>query len=169
MTMNASGINTGLQGVRDSLSALDKLAVATLGVAPDSITDLDELPKIVSVNGPLISLSGAQQCLAAESGKYREALTVLLERNAALELEVAACKSVSCDTSTAGDVTDEEMLDWLDQNIFSRQMEGLDALRAKDSNMWVLYAPQGVQGSARAILAAALRRDNAESDSGATS
>lgn len=53
---------------------------------------------------------------------------------------------------------DAELLDWLDQNIFHREMNEWDAAYGGrgDQNMWVLFAPKGVQGTARNIIAAAL-------------
>ena len=47
------------------------------------------------------------------------------------------------------DALDAALLDWLDENIFYREI-GND-----DYNMWVLFAPKGVQGSARTIISAA--------------
>lgn len=52
---------------------------------------------------------------------------------------------------------DTKRLDWLDKNIFNR--ENLDWITKKVShteNMWVMFAPVGVQGSARAIIDAAM-------------
>ena len=53
---------------------------------------------------------------------------------------------------------DKRRLDWLDENIFSREMDKLDAAAAPDSNMWVMFAPKGVQGTARNIIDAAIKR-----------
>lgn len=52
---------------------------------------------------------------------------------------------------------DAERLDWLDQNLFNREMGEWDKmLSGRDGqNMWVLFAPKGHQGSARNIIDAA--------------
>lgn len=52
---------------------------------------------------------------------------------------------------------DAERLDWLEQNLFNR--ENVDWVTGKVSEthrMWVTFAPTGVQGSARAIIDAAI-------------
>ncbi|OIJ42312.1 hypothetical protein [Massilia timonae] len=51
--------------------------------------------------------------------------------------------------------SDTERMDWLDQNIFHRGMDDLDAMRRKETWMWVTFAPKGVQGTARSIIDAA--------------
>ena len=53
---------------------------------------------------------------------------------------------------------DTKRLDWLDRNIFSREMSEWDAKygHGPDYNMWVVFSPKGVQGSARNIIDAAL-------------
>ena len=71
----------------------------------------------------------------------------------------AACaKPPSRDTVVpAEQAEDSAMLDWLDQNIFNHEMDDWDRRLHPDSLMWVVYGPTGVQGSARAILRAAIR------------
>ena len=53
---------------------------------------------------------------------------------------------------------DTKRLDWLDRNIFSREMSEWDAKygHGPDYNMWVVFSPKGVQGSARNIIDAAI-------------
>ena len=53
---------------------------------------------------------------------------------------------------------DTKRLDWLDRNIFSREMSDWDAKygHGPDYNMWVIFSPKGAQGSARNIIDAAL-------------
>ena len=54
---------------------------------------------------------------------------------------------------------DAALLDWLEQNLFHRGMDEWDAKFGGrgDQNMWVLFAPKGVQGSARRIIDAATK------------
>ena len=51
-------------------------------------------------------------------------------------------------------------LDWLEQNLFYREMDEWDVKFGGrgDQNMWVLFAPKGVQGSARRIIDAARKQ-----------
>lgn len=52
---------------------------------------------------------------------------------------------------------DKQRLDWLEQNLFNR--ENIDWITKKPStthNMWVMFSPVGVQGSARSIIDAAM-------------
>ena len=60
---------------------------------------------------------------------------------------------------------DAERLDWLEQNLFHRVMNEWDVKFGGrgDQNMWVLFAPKGVQGSARRIIDAA-RKQGASHD-----
>lgn len=61
---------------------------------------------------------------------------------------------------------DTARLDWLDKNIFYREMPEWDAKHGHGSgyNMWVLFAPKVAQGSARKIIDAA-RAARAPADS----
>lgn len=54
-------------------------------------------------------------------------------------------------------------LDWLDQNIFHRELDEWDSKVGGRGiqNMWVLFAPKGVQGSARKIIDAARKQGGA--------
>ena len=56
-----------------------------------------------------------------------------------------------------GDALDTALLDWLNENIFWREMGEWDAKYGHGDgyNTWVLFAPKGVQGSARTIISAA--------------
>ncbi len=60
---------------------------------------------------------------------------------------------------------DTKRLDWLDRNIFSREMSEWDAKygHGPDYNMWVIFSPKGAQGSARNIIDAALAAQGGES------
>ena len=55
---------------------------------------------------------------------------------------------------------DVARLDWLEQNLFHREMDEWDIKFGGrgDQNMWVLFAPKGVQGSARRIIDAARKQ-----------
>lgn len=55
---------------------------------------------------------------------------------------------------------DTARLDWLDQNIFSRENLDFHGKLDKNYSMWVTFAPRGVQGSARAILDAAISKQS---------
>ena len=59
---------------------------------------------------------------------------------------------------------DTKLMDWFDKNIFHRELDSFDRMLYKESTMWVTFAPNGVQGSARAILTAAMLRDDPESE-----
>lgn len=56
---------------------------------------------------------------------------------------------------------DANMLNWLDQNIFHREPDDFDLKYGRCSTgivtNWQIYAPKGVHGSARAIIAAAMK------------
>jgi regulator of replication initiation timing len=53
---------------------------------------------------------------------------------------------------------DAERLDWLDKNIFNREnVDWVTNKVSKTENMWVMFAPVGVHGSARAIIDAAMK------------
>ncbi|WP_234265220.1 hypothetical protein [Hydrogenophaga sp. NFH-34] len=54
---------------------------------------------------------------------------------------------------------DRERLNWLDQNIFHCEPDDFErkhgACKDGKTNKWALYAPAGIQGSARVIIDAA--------------
>lgn len=54
--------------------------------------------------------------------------------------------------------SDTEMLDWLEKNIFHREItdDWDKRLYGAKHSMWVMFAPKGHQGSARNIVAAAM-------------
>ena len=54
---------------------------------------------------------------------------------------------------------DVKLMDWFDKNIFHRELDSFDQMLYKESTMWVTFAPNNVQGSARNILTAAMERD----------
>lgn len=48
---------------------------------------------------------------------------------------------------------DAARLDWLEQNLFNREnVDSITGEVSKTHNMWVTFAPVGVQGSARRII-----------------
>lgn len=52
---------------------------------------------------------------------------------------------------------DAERLDWLEQNLFHREnVDWITGKVSKTHNMWVTFAPVGVQGSARRIIDSAM-------------
>jgi hypothetical protein len=60
------------------------------------------------------------------------------------------------DAAQPSQPTDAEMLDWLDQNIFNRELCEWDGRLHPTKTMWVMFAPKGHQGSARNIIGAAI-------------
>ena len=60
---------------------------------------------------------------------------------------------------------DAARLDWLEQNLFHREKDEWDTKFGgyKEYNMWVLFSPKGIQGSARDIIDAA-REQGADHD-----
>ena len=60
---------------------------------------------------------------------------------------------------------DVARLDWLEQNLFHREKDEWDTKFGgyKEYNMWVLFSPKGIQGSARNIIDAA-REQGADHD-----
>ena len=60
---------------------------------------------------------------------------------------------------------DAARLDWLEQNLFHREKDEWDTKYGgyKEYNMWVLFSPKGIQGSARNIIDAA-REQGADHD-----
>lgn len=56
---------------------------------------------------------------------------------------------------------DAELLDWLDNNIFAKDPDDWDQKYGRCRNgktqMWAIFAPKGVQGSARRIVDAAIK------------
>ena len=56
-------------------------------------------------------------------------------------------------------VADQQRLDWLDKNLFASEPDEFDRKYGRCSdgktNMWAMFAPNGVQGSARSIIDAA--------------
>lgn len=66
-----------------------------------------------------------------------------------------------------GVLEDAARMDWLDQNIFHREMSQWDKTLGgwEGHNMWVMFAPKGAQGSARNILDAA-RKQGANHEQG---
>ena len=69
-------------------------------------------------------------------------------RHNAQQVSISAKKRESLD--------DKARLDWLDQNIFNRENLDLCGKLDQTYNMWVMFAPKGVQGSARAIIDSAM-------------
>jgi hypothetical protein len=52
---------------------------------------------------------------------------------------------------------DAARLDWLEQNLFNREnVDWITGKVSKTHNMWVTFAPVGVQGSARRIIDSAM-------------
>lgn len=54
---------------------------------------------------------------------------------------------------------DVKMMNWLDRNIHSQQMDDFDRKHYPNSWQWMIWAPKDVQGSARLIVGAAMARD----------
>jgi hypothetical protein len=56
-------------------------------------------------------------------------------------------------------ITDKMRMDWLDQNIFNRENVDMFGKVDQEYNMWVLFSPKGVSGSARTIIDAAITKE----------
>jgi hypothetical protein len=69
-------------------------------------------------------------------------------------IETLECELRKAQAAHAG--ADTERLDWLDENIFSREMDDFDRRMYRDHFMWVLFAPKDTQGTARRIIDAAM-------------
>lgn len=55
---------------------------------------------------------------------------------------------------------DADRLDWLEQNLFNREnIDWITKAPSTTHNMWVMFAPVGVQGSARGIIDAAMESE----------
>ena len=54
------------------------------------------------------------------------------------------------------DLRDAELLDWLQNNFYHRQMSDWDARQRSGQNMWVFFAPKTVQSDVREVLRAAI-------------
>ena len=65
-----------------------------------------------------------------------------------------ACRELAQTDSVQEDAA---RLDWLEQNLFHREKDEWDTKFGgyKEYNMWVLFSPKGIQGSARNIIDAA--------------
>ena len=81
--------------------------------------------------------------------------------------EALALKKAAQAAPQAADsvLEDAARLDWLEQNLFHREKDEWDTKFGgyKEYNMWVLFSPKGIQGSARNIIDAA-REQGADHD-----
>lgn len=93
----------------------------------------------------LIAMLRNREAFVAQGPAY----ILRLGRQAADELESANARIAELES-------DKARLDWLDKNIFHREKDEYDARIWRDYTMWVTFAPNGVQGSARNIIDAAL-------------
>jgi hypothetical protein len=76
--------------------------------------------------------------------------------------EFVSLKDYQAAALEKGDGRDAERLDWLDENMFHREMNEWDARIHGGESMWVTFAPKEVQGSARKIIDAALSQKAGE-------
>jgi len=52
---------------------------------------------------------------------------------------------------------DAALIDWLQENFYSREnIDWLTGKVSKTTNMWVFFAPKGVQGDVREVIRAAM-------------
>ena len=73
-----------------------------------------------------------------------------------IEQAVAAWNRRAQPAPGAEAMDDTRRLDWLEKNLFAGEMDSFDRMTRSDSHVWNLYAPKGVQGSARRIIDAAI-------------
>jgi len=103
--------------------------------------------------------AAAPGSLDARPHKIAELLRIYDEKNGDWCAIARAVESRYVDATSAPGTPeapiDTERMDWLDQNIFHRGMDDLDAMRRQETWMWVTFAPKGVQGTARSIIDAA--------------
>lgn len=95
---------------------------------------------------PLARIAQLEQAVRYESDLCQQAL----DSRAQLERQLAEARK------------DVERLDYLENNIHNREPDDWDSrfgvCKNGDTWCWVLFAPKGVQGSARAIIDAAVAR-----------
>jgi len=76
--------------------------------------------------------------------------------------EPVRARIAELESQLAAAAKDAERLDYLDKNIHSREPDSWDsrfgACKDGDTWCWMMFAPKGVQGSARSILDAAIAR-----------
>ena len=92
-----------------------------------------------------IDLKAIRAAAEADKGQDRAFILLSVDILALLDRLEAAEKDVA-------------QLNWMEQNLFNR--ENIDWLTKKPCtkfNMWVLFSPIGVQGSARGIIDAAMK------------
>lgn len=70
--------------------------------------------------------------------------------------ECLANAGIDAEVRLLSEPTDTAYMDWLDKNLFHREMPDWDRKLRPDHNMWVLFAPKGHQGAGRNILHAAM-------------
>ena len=112
----------------------------------DALSDAVRVP-LDSLHADAAYLLGR---LREGSMPYARVIEIIRER-------IDAAKAAIRARAAQGDALDAARLDWLDQNIFHREMDDWDAKygHGKGYNMWVLFAPNGAHGSARTIIDAA--------------
>jgi len=74
---------------------------------------------------------------------------------------IAADRAARLAPDAGIDARDGERLDWLDKNIFHREMDDFDKRQYRGFTMWVTFAPNGTQGTARKIIDAAIDQEKA--------
>ncbi len=77
------------------------------------------------------------------------AADILIEQDATITAQAARIAELERDAAR---------LDWLDKNIFHREIDSFDKRLYPGSIMWVTFAPQGTQGTARRIIDAAMQQ-----------
>ena len=104
------------------------------------------------------ALHATPQYMLAEGITLIDGDTVRVSRDGwTVEASVNPARATPPAQAADSVLEDAARLDWLDKNIFHRDMYEWDARYGHGDgyNMWVLFAPKGAQGSARSIIDAA--------------
>ena len=111
------------------------------------MADTKPLTERLEIKAMMIQM-GERIAYGSDSGIMHEAVAAIknlqAERDALLDRMEKAEK-------------DAVRLDWLEQNLFNREnVDWITGEVSKTHNMWVTFAPVGVQGSARRIIDAGM-------------
>ena len=121
----------------------DAAVAAALDAAARSLGDRDNKTRS-ALQSALETLQAENERLKAEREALRDSAKEVVRLRDALAAKLVPLEA------------DAERLDWLEQNLFNREnVDWLTGKVSKTHNMWVMFAPVGVQGSARGIIDAA--------------
>ncbi len=92
-----------------------------------------------------------------ELASVKKDLAVIHAMRSRMKREWGVSEDVSFDIVWQRAIDAKEMMDWLDQNIFHVEPDEWTRKFSPHLNTWRIFAPEGVQGSARAIIGAAIK------------